>query len=463
MTNGETPAAVCDVCTDARTRIRPCGTCDLRTCRGCARRCVLEWTRDAVCARCAVPWEAEECILRLGQTFWTREYRRCRQQRLLEDERARVPDAIPMAHRVRLRRDLRARVRVLIAAIRHGDWMHVPELRAANMQLWRLDVGADGDGDWGEDGRSEGNEWGAVRSTWVRCASCPPSGEGGSNRTGGGTLDASGWCATCARRTCRQCGQHADDPSTHVCDDAQVQSIAAIARECRPCARCRAPCARTDGCATMWCAHCHAFWNWDTGHLIQSERTPHNPDHREWMARTRALREVDDVPCGGIPDDARLHWCSWRLGHGQWGMALTFAAADCLRRTQRIRRRYPRSYDLANVNLSARLAYINDEIDENAFARLIERHERTCQFQQRVGQVLETLVLCGADVLQCLCDVDGRGDGDSLYFDIAAMRLAALRACVDAALAHVGQVYARAVPRLRPTWVWVLPRAPLRV
>ena len=63
----------------------------------------------------------------------------------------------------------------------------------------------------------------------------------------------------------------------------------------------------------MWCVHCHTFWNWDTGQIIETRRgTPHNPDHRQWMAdddRWR-YREIDDIPCGGLPEEGGCTWHS---------------------------------------------------------------------------------------------------------------------------------------------------------
>ena len=225
--------------------------------------------------------------------------------------------------------------------------------------------------------------------------------------------------------------------------------------------RCGVPSYRAEGCAVMWCSRCHAFWHWETGRAIEGRAPPHNPDHRAWAAAGGAApaREVGDVPCGGLPDGATLHEGLMR----EFARTLTVHpmtplivdAVEGLHAAQRLRHRYPCAWDEETVHEPLRVAHLNGELDEAAFGVALERHERALLFRRDVGRVLECLVLCGADVVQRFCAVDGAA--------VTAGRLVELRALVAAALERVGEVHRRAVPRLRHNWEWELPHGRLRV
>lgn len=424
----------CDICVERPLCHAPCATCGLRTCRRCARRIVTEHTECAVCTGCGRGWDAEESVARLGRTFWTTEYRAVRRERLFRDEQLLLPGTVEHARRVQLDRALTEGVRALQTRVRNGEWEQVPNLRTARLMLYHHRNGGGAPVD-------------ARRAQWV-VRHC------GHDGCSAGLLDGDGRCTTCARPTCLACGE-ASTGGDHVCAASTLETMRAIASSCRPCVRCNAPCARVEGCATMWCVRCHTFWNWETGRVIDASRghAPHNPDHRRWVS-TAQLREVDDIPCGGIPDGGMLHTTTilHMFDYVSSSAPVILEAAECVYRAQRLRARYPRTWDPMTVNLDSRVALLNGDLTEEAFKRVIERNERACQYKQRVGEVLETFVMAASDVLQRFCN---RDEG----VDITALHLVELRGLVDVALVRVSEAYGRAVPRVDALWRWTLPNA----
>ena len=205
----------------------------------------------------------------------------------------------------------------------------------------------------------------------------------------------------------------------------------------------------------MWCVKCHTFWNWETGRIIDTSRghAPHNPDHRRYIATARH-REVDDIPCGGIPDGGILHTIMVHHLNGDISSTapVILEATESIHRAQRMRLRYPRTWDPMVINLNSRISFINGELDADAFKKTIERNERCCHYKRCIGELLENFVLCGSDILQRFCNVDED-------IDRTAIQLIALRDLVDDALLRTSHIYNRAVPRISRTWRWTSPHA----
>ncbi len=426
-------APTCELCCDKRAQQGACAQCGYLVCRACARKCAVDFAPQ--CPSCARAWTLEEQRTRLGIAFVTGPYRKARRARLVDAETRRLAGTVNLAVRERERRRIMEALRRAVTLARAGDALRWTEVYRLQHELHALPHAA-----------------APTAAHWaLRC----------------GHAECTGWvdevdhrCTTCRRHTCDQCGEctatEDGDETTHVCRPETVATRRAILANCRPCARCGAPSQRTEGCPTMWCAHCHAFWHWDTGNLLDTTRgpVPHNPDHRAWVAAGGQLREVDDVPCGGLPDAMALNAALMRefartLDAHSPGAATIVSAFSMLHATQRLRHEYVRTWDAARVGEPLRIRFLLGDMDLDRFGHAVESLDRTLHFKRDVGFCLESLVLAGADVLQRYC----ANYGDSLGI---ARELWALRNLTEAALAKIAQVHGRTPPRLQH-WYWVLP------
>lgn len=373
------------------------------------------------CAACARAWTREEAFLRLGKCFVRTDLRRRRAAHLLAIERARLPETHALAARERERRRLVVELRALRAS-REPAGMALRRLRAA-MRLMR-------------NAREEGE------ASWRRCARCADGGVFGSGERA---------CARCGCVVCAECGAEVVDGEEHRCDEADRSSLLSIRRDCRPCVRCRVPCFRQEGCAVMWCPHCHVFWNWSTGRTIEVAAPPHNPDHRAWLTRTATPpREVDDLPCGGMPPLMLLEVRSVFEASELDVPIVLILAHRLLTTAQRERRHYPRHEPPAD-HARLRVRLLLGDVTEPRAAQLLVGHELAREFKREVGAVLETLVLGGLDVLQRYCAGE----------DAWPVAIRGLRVLVDGsreALERVAAAYdGRAVPRISPGWEFIAP------
>jgi len=438
-----TARPLCDVCCDRRACGDACARCQFHTCRACARRWALEdpsGDASARCPSCASPWDVHEERARLGAAFVAGAWRAERRRRLARQETPLLRRTAPLARRELRRRALRQRLRQV------GDEI----VRMARDEPGRLD----------ESLLALQRALHRSLDAVERAPLAPPSSTRCAHGGCVGYVEA-GVCGTCGEATCDRCG--AAVVGAHACDETAVASRAAVAAQCRPCPSCGAPSLRAEGCPVMWCAGCHAFWHWDTGRLLDARRgAPHNPDHRAWLARTRraTARELDDIPCGGVPDDETLRWPLMRevsrFGAVDPRAPEVPAACAALWRAQALRRAYPRDWSAERANEALRLALLTRDIDESQFAVRVERDDRTRRFKRDVGDVLEAFVLAGADVLQRFVADDG-GDGFPATMAAVALELHAVRSVVDAALADLARAHGRTAPRLGAQWRWNVP------
>jgi hypothetical protein len=358
--------------------------------------------------------------------------------------------AAPLAQRERQRRFLKAEILRLVADVRrHRREDAVHELRAAVNEL-------------------------RVAQATLRILFTPRAAisEGGSAslrcpRAGcDGVVGDGEQCVSCGARICLTCGREAHAGG---CRDEDVRSVELVRRTSRPCVNCGVPTVRAEGCPVMWCSRCHVFWHWERRTVIETRgvTVPHNPDHRQWMARQPGrTREVHDLPCGGFPETSRLHAAiladlDESSPHAPVSaMALDdatvlLAALDSVGAAQTLRPRYPR-VATDEILLQMRVAYLlGDFASDDAYAARIEAHERTAAAKRQVGEILETFVLSGLDVAQRFSHA---GPGRDTIAQ-AACSLLSLRRLANESLAACSKRWGRKAPTLADDWTWRMPYA----
>lgn len=456
---------MCDICCHKRVCPGgPCVGCGISVCRECCKRWLLdERSGDAEeCPSCRRPWDAREVQARAGAAFVKQAYRAVRRARCLARERARLPASAELAAHVRRQREATAALDAAIDAFHASG--HDPTWVVRIQDLQRVV----------DDLRRPP---GAAHAAVVPCAHAGCAGLV--------TAAAGDVCTRCERRTCRDCGAaiadapHADAP--HVCDPDLVASRTLIRDECRPCAQCGAPSAKVEGCPVMWCVHCHAFWHWDSGALIDTHNgrfVPHNPDHRAFLASggtVVAPREIDDLTCGGVPDTdairAALMRDFARTLHVHEEASVILSGVHALHMAQHMRlHNFPVTWDADRVGEGLRVSFLLGELDEAGFAHALERLDRGLRFKRDVGHVLATFVLGALDIVQRFCDMNqndgwatcpGARQGDKSLE--ASVSLATLADLTNASLEDVGKAHARKPPLLERRsiydWRWRLPYA----
>lgn len=420
----------CNICCDDGCRyVHSCAKCDFVTCRSCARRICCEFSSNGgACLKCHQLWTTETLRCLLGITFYKTVYRTNRRKQLYANEELRFAETLQVVGTEKRRRELKALASRLSTDIHNGRRDLISERHRVYTAIHRL------------------NERTHTSHPLIYCSS---------EACNGYVIDERGTCGKCPTLTCIHCGERKN--VGHECTESSVQSLRTIRQDCRPCVRCAAPSMRTEGCAVMWCVHCHTFWHWDTMRVIDvKSNPPHNPDHHEWLSNgnLNRSREIGDVPCGGLPEGEELHVALLRelvLGFDVTSFAQdVIGAADAIHYAQRMRRQYPLWWNDARLNEPLRVAFLIGDIDQDRFSRCLERQERVNVFRRDIGEVLGTFVLAAADIFQRFCSTESHCVETCISID-------ALRSLTNTTLRALGKEHERTVPILNDRWVWEQP------
>jgi hypothetical protein len=82
-----------------------------------------------------------------------------------------------------------------------------------------------------------------------------------------------GCCGLCEVSVCLRCREKME--LNHVCKIENLQSIALLAHDSKPCPRCCASIHRTTGCDHMFCTNCRTHFDWNTGNILQISSNGH--------------------------------------------------------------------------------------------------------------------------------------------------------------------------------------------
>jgi hypothetical protein len=257
-----------------------------------------------------------------------------------------------------------------------------------------------------------------------------------------GVLGEDGKCLFCKCYVCKTCSAKVESGTVHVCDESNIQSNSEIKKNCKTCFGCGSPCYKENGCNVMWCIKCHCFWEWSTGKLLDSNgRTPHNPDHQQFVNKdNRHRREVEDIPCGGLPSRVSPD-TPFR------GIMMILNISQNVMSTQQLRLKKfaPKRRDLASEYKLA-LKVAKGTLSEQAFVSSIERTEQKNRFREEIDTILETYSHCATFVAQRIAS----GERNDNYF----LEVSTLKDLTNETLASVSSAFGMKGPRLNDSFQW---------
>lgn len=286
-----------------------------------------------------------------------------------------------------------------------------------------------------------------------------------------GFLSSAYKCGTCDFWTCPDClvvlGK--DKTVEHTCKPDMVESAKAIKAETQPCPKCAARIFKIDGCDQMWCTvdGCNTAFSWKTGHVVTG--VVHNPHYYEWLRRNGGAggpaREAGDIPCGGIPN--------------YWALLQAFRTARILpdesTQIENIHRNlvefgerltaYPaRMPQLLNKEIN--VEYLMHKIDEAEWKRQLEFTEAKFNRKKEIGQILQTLVTAGADLMNQVANRAATALNSALQIELRMWltetvmpELEGLRTYTNQAFKDLAVRNHTAVPQIADDWKWVPIRA----
>ena len=104
----------------------------------------------------------------------------------------------------------------------------------------------------------------------------------------------------CEKTTCKECHQTKEEE--HECKQCDIDTAKLMEKDTKPCPKCGVRIHKIMGCDQMYCTMCHTPFSWKTGQVVGG--TIHNPHYYEFMRLNGGMPRADgDIPCGGLPRD----------------------------------------------------------------------------------------------------------------------------------------------------------------
>jgi hypothetical protein len=285
-----------------------------------------------------------------------------------------------------------------------------------------------------------------------------------------GFLSTAYKCGVCDVWTCPDClvvlGK--DKTVEHTCKPDMVESAKAIKAETQPCPKCAARIFKVDGCDQMWCTMegCNTAFSWKTGHVVTG--VVHNPHYYEWLRRNGGegpAREAGDIPCGGIPN----YWTllqAFRVARilPTESVQLELVHRNLIEFGERLVAFPARMPQLLNKEVN--VEYLMNNITEAEWKRQLEFTEAKFNRKKEIGQILQTLVTAGADIMNQVANRCQAATDRNLQIalrmwltDTVLPELEGLRVYTNQAFKDLAVRNHMAVPQIGDDWQWMPIRA----
>lgn len=397
----------CDKFSSALRKEIKCPYCEYSACAKCVKQYVTGIMVDPDCMNCHVPWNREFFDVQFTKTFIQNDYKKHREDVLVEREKSLLPDTVELAQREKVRRDnLKLLDDLTKRKLEMQEEIRSLEKLIANIRRKVYYYNYDEDGGGGAESSNA-----AEKRSFTK--GCPKEGCRGFL----GTQWKCGICETCVCSDCHEIKRCVNDPD-HVCTKENIETAKMIMKETRACPKCATTIYRSSGCDLMWCTMCHTSFSWKTGKEM-AVKNNHNPEYLEWVRRNNngvVPRAPGDIPltCGGLPQyrdiiavmkdrntNSTYKYTNKVTAFYRWVAHM----ADYEMQYQ---------YNVVNDNRDLRIAYLLKDIDEEEWKSKLQKKERLKDYKEACRQAAEMLVIVATDLFHQFVMKTSDGERDDV-------------------------------------------------
>lgn len=407
----------CPVCyfdfTSYKRRPIECPFCQTKICKTCVMTYLKEDTyEEAHCMECKKPWSHAFVQATCTKVFWKGPFRdhlrrltMDRQRnllvesqewmghfRLLNDADEKQRELLEKQYELRkeisaLGREI-GRMEMISNRVKHDfqfndhPSLNVDRLKRGFLGTSEPDVEDDGE----DDGKKAGGHV-------LKGSECP-------REDCRGFLNHQGKCEVCEIFVCAKCRQlkksYIDD--SHVCKKEDIDSVAFIKKDSKPCPSCSAPIHRISGCSHMWCTSCKTAFCWNTLKILNSSQA-HNPHMIQWLIQNGGHDPRTGRRTGGVDTEVYNSIRSLTFRH----KILSF-----LPQLWQLRQHF--GYLIRQLNgpyqgckklRDWRVAYLRGKLEEEKWRELVIDYRTKADRVQAKCNLYETFMLAADSLIRC--------------------------------------------------------------
>lgn len=361
-----------------------CLYCGYHACHKCVEKFLVENTIRPACMSCKTEWNTEFLREKLSKAFMEKSYREHQKDILFSAMESRTEEFQEI---IRFRTEL-FRLR--------------EKARIAMEEAKRLEA--------------EYNAFArrGVKTSVVR------------ERTGGapclsegcrGRMSSNYKCGLCEKAFCPRCHLFLETED-HECKEEDVQTVALLKDNTKPCPECHMGIYKVSGCDQMWCTSCHTCFSWKTGKVVNGP--VHNPHFFEFARANGVLRrQPGDIPCGGFPTPRELENRIRVMARKDAGRMRTMMRIG-VHLQESTMPSLQRRFDRRGIQTQeAGIGYLTKKIDHKAVRALLYKDARKEEKHRRYYQVVEMLATNLAELMRQFVGGDDTTDACLLLFEYA--------------------------------------------
>ena len=440
----------CSICCEKfnKSTLKPitCGFCvNFTACLSCVKRYLLETTQTAHCMNCKHEWSRVTLMENIPKTFIGVEYKKRRQELILEMEKSMMPATQPYVE-IEIERNKIHELTKEIQQIRYkkysintySDLFLEYELECVRKEHYIKCICRDIRDRTarltGNHNRNRDN-----RAQFIR--KCPVEDCKGFLSTG--------WkCGICKTKVCAKCneikkrgtglegtnegtnegnedegeeqkeGEEEFNPLGHVCDPNNVETAKLLKHDTKACPKCAAMIFKIDGCDQMFCTQCHTAFSWNTMQI--ETKIIHNPHYFQYLRDQANGREIArnplDNPCAEILPDGEafnmetIHYISALLNDLP---SFNVSKSDGEPTMVRIRKVVEKEMQLCNhvvgnhyerevpinANRDIRIQYMMNLMPEDKYKQILQVREKQLEKTREFEMIFRTYVTAARDII----------------------------------------------------------------
>lgn len=451
----ETPTATrledkptCMICLSPFNKVEhtkiSCPFCHKDACRRCIQTFICTTTNDPHCMHCSRAFEKEFVDDNLTATFRMGDYRKHRENILLDREVALLPATQYRAQQIReadrmekeLFPPLEVQLKDLyrqVSALNHKIYEISTQKSQIHTQIHQMRTGT-----IKQDKRE---------ITFVR--KCP-------DPECRGFLSTAWKCGLCSKWACAECHEikGTTKDAEHTCKPENVATAKLLAKDSRPCPGCGTIITKIEGCDQMWCPQCHVAFSWKTGQ--KETGVIHNPHFYEWQRRQNggvAPRVAGDMACGGIPHYTQFRATLTNLAADEISALLEFHRVIIHTQHYELTRYHNAFNPLDNEEL--RIQYLLGNITQDELKVTVQKLERKREKERAMRRVLEVLVQAGTDIIRRIMSESDPKKKREIIKEVAG-----LRTYINELFEKIHLRMKLSVPQYKPNWGLHYPFSP---